>query len=346
MHIGLVAPPWTPVPPPLYGGIELVVDELARGCDAAGHDVTLFTTGDSTCPVERRWALARSEGNRIGMAVPELRHAAAAYAALGDCDVIHDHTLAGPLLAAARSSGLQQRPPVVTTVHGPLDGELADLYGAVAPSVSVLCISRAQRRSASELPVARVIHHGIDPAKFTPGKGAGDDEGPYCLFLGRMAPDKGAHRAIAVARDAGVRILLAAKMREDTEVRYFTDVVEPTLGPDAVYLGEVAHEHKLHLLANAVALLFPIRWNEPFGLVMLEAMACGTPVLAFPTGAAPEVVDHGVTGMLCADETEMAAALESIAAIDRAACRAAVEGYFSSARMVAEHVAFYESLAA
>ena len=340
MRIGIVAPPWTPVPPPLYGGIELVVDELARGFSAAGHEVVLYTTGDSTCPVERRWVLPEAEGMRIGAAVPELRHALAAHESLADCDLVHDHTLAGPLLAAER----RDPRPVVTTIHGPLDDDLSALYRSMGGRVAVVGISHAQHRAAPDVPVARVIHHGIDASLFQVGDGAGDGDGEYCLFLGRMAPDKGAHRAIEVARKAGRRILLAAKMREAFEIRYFTEMVEPLLGADAVYLGEVPHQHKLDLLAGASALLFPIRWNEPFGLVMLEAMACGTPVLAFPEGAAPEVVEHARTGFLCDDEEDMVAALDRLHDIDRADCRAAVEGYFSTGRMVAEHLALFESL--
>jgi glycosyltransferase involved in cell wall biosynthesis len=342
MRIGLIAPPWTPVPPPLYGGIELVCDELCRGFAALGHDVVLFTTGDSTCPVERRWVLPEAEGMRIGAAVPELRHVLAAYDELVDCDVIHDHTLAGPLLAATRDGGAQ----VVTTVHGPLNEDLVPLYRAMVPRTAVIAISHAQHRPAPEIPVAAVIHHGIEAGNFPIGDGAGDSDGPYCLFLGRMAEDKGAHRAIAIAREAGIRVLLAAKMREAAEVHYFTEMVEPLLGPDAVYLGEVPHERKLELLGGATALLFPIRWNEPFGLVMVEAMACGTPVLAFKEGAAPEVVESGKTGFLCDDEHEMVEALRRIDTIDRADCRAAIEGYFSTERMVADHVKLFESLVA
>ncbi|HVX21588.1 MAG TPA: glycosyltransferase family 4 protein [Acidimicrobiales bacterium] len=353
MHIGLVAPPWTPVPPPLYGGIELVVDELARGFQAAGHEVTLFTTGDSTCPVPRRWVLAEAEGMRIGAAVPELRHVIGAYRALADCDVIHDHTLAGPLLAesllaesllAGPGAPGRKGPAVVTTVHGPLDEDLVALYETMAGRVPIVCISEAQHRPAPQVPVARVIHHGIDSSLFPMGDGRGDGDGRYCLFLGRMAPDKGADRAIAAARQAGVRLLMAAKMREPGEVRYFTEQVEPLLGPDAVYLGEVPHEQKLALLQGAAALLFPIRWNEPFGLVMLEAMASGTPVLAFPEGAAPEVVVDGKTGFLCRDEAAMAEAIGRLDELDRADCRAAVEGYFSTGRMVADHLDLFEEL--
>jgi glycosyltransferase involved in cell wall biosynthesis len=340
MRIALIAPPWTPVPPPLYGGIELVIDELARGLVAAGHDVTLFTTGDSTCPVPRRFVLDHAEGMRIGMAVPELRHVLHAYEEVHDHQVVHDHTVMGPFHSANYPDL-----PVVTTIHGPFNDELTDLYRALSPRVPIIAISHSQRRSAPDVPIARVIHHGLDASRFAVGDGSGDSEGEYLLFLGRMAPDKGAHRAIAVARKAGYRILLAAKMREAWEHQYFDEQVKPLLGPDAIYLGEVAHARKLELLAGARALLFPIRWEEPFGMVMLEAMACGTPVLSFPEGAAPEVVDDGRTGFLCADESAMVEALAHIGDIDRAECRRAVEGYFSTERMVAEHIELYEQLA-
>jgi glycosyltransferase involved in cell wall biosynthesis len=339
MRIGMIAPPWTPIPPLLYGGIELVVDQLARGLEEVGHEVLLFTTGDSTCPVPSQWALPVAEGTRIGMAVPELRHVIHAYEAVRNCDVVHDHTVMGPFYAA-HYPGL----PVTTTIHGPFNEELKDIYRVNAERVPIVAISHAQRRTAPEIPISRVIHHGIDAAHFPMGGGDGDDDGPYVVFLGRMADDKGAHRAIEIARKAGIRILMAAKMRESWELRYFSEKVEPLLGQDARYLGEVSHERKLELLAGASALLFPIRWNEPFGMVMLEAMACGTPVLAFEEGAAPEVVDHGRTGFLCEDDGAMVDALGQLGDLDRRDCRLSVEGYFSTNRMVTEHIELYESM--
>ena len=237
MRIALIAPPWTPIPPPLYGGIELVVDQLARGLVAAGHDITLFTTGDSTCPVPRAWALPHAEGMRIGMAVPELRHVVHAYEVVSGHDVVHDHTVMGPFYAE-RYPGL----PVVTTIHGPFNDELTDLYRVLAPRVPVIAISHAQHAVAPDVPIARVIHHGLDASAFPFGDGGGDKDGDFLLFLGRMAPDKGAHRAVAVARRAGMRLLIAAKMREPWERAYFDEQVAPLLGPDAVYLGEVRAE--------------------------------------------------------------------------------------------------------
>jgi len=337
MRIAVIAPPWTPVPPALYGGIELVVDRLAVGFQKEGHDVLLFTTGDSTCPVPRAWALEEAEHQRIGMVVPELRHIMAAYDAVQDYDIVHDHSVMGPVYA-------QQFPdlPVVTTVHGPFNHELTDLYGRIAARVPLIAISHAQSKPVPQIPIARVIHHGLDVDAFPVGKG----DGGYFLFLGRMSPDKGAHRATEICYKAGVPLLMAAKMREPWEHEYFDVYVRPYLNDDIRYLGEVAHEEKLELLANARGLIFPIRWNEPFGMVMLEAMACGTPVLAFPEGAAPEVVEDGKTGFLCADETEMIAAVGRIDEIDRADCRAAVEGYFSAERMVAEHVELFGDILA
>ncbi len=339
MRIGMIAPPWTPIPPLLYGGIELVVDQLARGLQDAGHEVLLFATGDSTCPVPLEWVLPAAEGTRIGMAVPEIRHVIHAYEAVRDCDVVHDHTLMGPF-HAVRYPGL----PVATTIHGPFNEELTDIYRVNADRVPIVAISHAQHRAAPEIPVARVIHHGVDASLFPMGEGTGDNDGPYVLFLGRMAAEKGAHRAIEVARKAGIRILLAAKMRESWEMHYFSEQVEPQLGADARYLGEVSHERKLELLAGASALLFPIRWNEPFGMVMIEAMACGTPVLAFREGAAPEVVDDGRTGFLCDDEASMVGAIGRLGELKRSDCRLAVEGYFSTDRMVAEHIELFKAM--
>jgi len=199
----------------------------------------------------------------------------------------------------------------------------------------VVAISHSQRRAAPEVPVAAVIHHGVDPASFPVSPGTGG----YVMFLGRMNPDKGAHRAIAVARAAGKQIVLAAKMWEPAKRRYFTECVEPLLGPDAVYVGDVGGVRKLGLLANAEALLNPIRWPEPFGLVMIEALVCGTPVLTFAEGAAPEIVEHGRSGFLCDDEDDMAAAVATCARlVDRAESRARVEACFSTERMVADHL--------
>ncbi len=335
MRIALIAPPWVPVPPPLYGGTETIVDRLARGFQSAGHDVLLCTTGDSTCSVPRHFVLERAEHLRMGAVVPELRHVIHAYQAARDFDVVHDHTLAGPIYAE-RFPHLR----TVATNHGPFNGELLDIYRAIATSVSIIAISRSQAAHAADVPIARVIHHGIDVADLP----FGEQPGKYFLFLGRMAPDKGARRAALVARQAGVPLLIAAKMREPLEFEYFEDQVKPLLGGDIEYVGEVGGTQKYDLLAGARALLNPIRWVEPFGLVMIEALGCGAPVLTFNQGAAPEIVDHGITGFLCETRDEMAAAIQRVDELDRKACRAVVEARFSTERMVDDHLDLFASL--
>jgi glycosyltransferase involved in cell wall biosynthesis len=338
MRIGLLAPAWLPVPPPLYGGTEAVIDRLARGFQRAGHEVVLYTTGDATCPVPRRFVLEFAESVRMGSAVVEQRHVANAYEALIDCDIVHDHTIVGPMYAA-RYADL----PVVTTNHGPFNVELRDVYQFISRHVPLIAISHHQASTAAGVPIAAVIHHGLDREECTPGAG----DGGYLLFLGRMAPDKGARRAVEVALAAGVPLLLAAKMREPLEIDYFNDKIRPLLGDTVTYVGEVGGARKAALLAGARALLNPIRWPEPFGLVMIEALGHGTPVLTFAEGAATEIITDGVTGIHCADEAAMVAAVDRIDELDRAACRAAVEGHFSTDRMVAEHLAlFTEVLAA
>ena len=334
MRIMVVAPPWLPVPPRGYGGTEAVVDSLARGFAAAGHNVLLCATGDSTCPVERRSVYDSGQGFRAGAPV-ELRHVFHAYEVAGDFDLVHDHTLLGPLLAAQMTDT-----PVVTTNHGPFDAELQAVYRVIAQRVPVIAVSASQAASAAGIPIAGVIHHGVSVAEFP----FGDSPGDYLLFLGRMSPTKGADRAARIARAAGQRLVIAAKMREPEEHRYFEEQVEPLLDDRVVYIGEVGGRDKLELLSGARGLLNPIGWPEPFGLVMIEALACGTPVLAFPNGAAPEIVRHGVTGFLCADEADMVRCLRQVDRLDRAACRASVTASFSVERMVAAHLEFYASL--
>lgn len=335
LRVGLIAPPWVAVPPPLYGGTEVVLDHLARGLTEAGHDVELFTTGDSTCPVRRHWIHPAAVGTTAAL-IAELGHVQAAYEQFTDRDVIHDHTLLGPLWAYSEHVAT----PLVTTNHGEFTPELTALYRSVAQRSAVVAISHHQRSTAPEVPVAAVIHHGIDVDHVPVGRG----DGGYVLFLGRMHPDKGVHRAIEVANAAGRRLLIAAKMWEPVERRYYAERVAPLLGPDVVYLGQVGARDKYELLGGAEALVNPIRWPEPFGLVMIEALATGTPVLAFAEGAAPEIVDHGTTGFLCVDEAEMVAHLAEVDTIDRSACRRAAEDRFSTRRMVRDHVALYREV--
>lgn len=337
LQIGLIAPPCVPVPPPRYGGTEAVIDQLARGLAAAGHQVRLFTTGDATCSVERHWLHPRAVGT-TGTSLDELGHVQAAYAELAGCDVIHDHTLLGPLWAIADDVSA----PVVVTNHAPFTRELIRHYACIAHHAAVVAISHHQAGTASGVPIARVIHHGLDLDAYPFGQG----DGGYLLFLGRMHPDKGVHRAIHIARAAGRPIVIAAKMWEPAERRYFAEEVEPLLGPDATYVGQVGGAAKVALLAAAEALVNPIRWPEPFGLVMIEALATGTPVMAFAEGAAPEIVDHGRTGFLCRDEADMARRVGQVGALDRRDCRRVARERFSTDRMVRDHLALYRQILA
>ncbi len=332
MKVGMIAPPWVPVPPVGYGGTEGVVDSLARGLRDLGHDVVLFTTADSTCPVERRWVYDEAV-EPMGCSLVECRHVQAAYDGLADCDIIHDHTTIGPIWAAAS----KPRIPVVTTIHSSFNQATRPVLAHVGQWLMLNTISQNQRDSAPEVPVAAVIHHGINPDDHT----VGDGSGGYAFFIGRCAPEKGAHDAIEIARRAGIPLRIAAKMRAPEEYDYFHDMIEPHIGPGVEFMGEISPQERDRQLAGAVALLNPITWSEPFGLVMIEAMASGTPVISYPYGAAPEIVTSGLTGFLVGGVAQAVDALRLIDVIDRRACRAEVEGRFSSMRMTTDYVTFY-----
>lgn len=337
MRIGLIAPAWLPVPPPAYGGIEAVVDRLARGFAAAGHDVVLAASQDSTCPVPIVSGTRRpsTPGGAMEGLAQEVSHVLRAYAAMDNVDVVHDHTVAGPLYSR-RPRGTQ----VVTTNHGPFTDELGELYRHLDPEVGLVAISRHQASLENGTRVDAVIHHGIDVAGVPLGAG----DGGYACFLGRMSPDKGPREAIIAARRAGLRLILAAKMREPQECEYFEEQVAPLLGAEAEYVGELSETEKYQLLQGAVALVNPIQWPEPFGLVMIEALATGTPVVTTSAGSAPEIIDDGVTGFVRDDLPGLADGLAAAGTLDRAACRAAAASQFSTERMVADHVDLYRRL--
>lgn len=336
MRIALIAPPWIPVPPTTYGGTEAVIDTLARGLASAGHQVLLAATGDSTCPVERTWVYEHARTDDMDDTAVELRHLLHAYAAADGADIVHDHTLAG----AVYGSLLPGR-TIVTTNHWLFSDDINAIYRSIARRVAVVAISRHQASTAGGVPVAGVIPHGVDVDRYPLGEG-----GDFLLFLGRMSPTKGVSDAIDIARRAGEPLVIAAKLRSPAEHAYFDTVIEPRLGSDVTYVGEVGGDEKRELLGGARALLNPVRWPEPFGLCMVEALASGTPVIARRRGAAPEIVDDGVTGFLCTDNRDMAAAVARVDTIDRRACRAAVINRFSARRMVADHVALYQDVLA
>ena len=336
MRIAVLAPPYLPVPPVGYGGTEAVLDGLCRGLQAVGHDVLLVTTGDATCPVERTSCFEESTGVGMRGTIHELTHVVHGYEAADrwGAEVIHDHTLAGPLYAA--SAG---RRDVVTTNHGPFtDPGLRALYLSLSGHVPVVAISHHQASTAARgTDVAAVIHHGLPPELCRLGEGRGG----FALFLGRMNASKGVDRAVRIAQRAGIPLLIAAKMHERDEMAYFERHVEPLLGRGARYIGEVGGEHKLQLLGEAAVLLNPIRWHEPFGMVMIESLAAGTPVVAPPVGSVPEIVQDGTTGFVRESEQELAEAVHLAANLDRRTCHEVVRTRFSVERMVDEHVQLY-----
>jgi glycosyltransferase involved in cell wall biosynthesis len=337
MKVAVLSPVWFAVPPTGYGGIEWVVSLLADGLAAAGHDTTLFASGDSRTHAKLAAVYPEAPSAQIGRTQPELHHALSCYERSGDFDVIHDHTgMLGAVLGGAVET------PVVHTVHGPLDGEPGELYESIArvsPQVGLISISMNQRKPKPELPWIANCPNALDFSVYPCKPHRGD----YLLFLGRMSPDKGAHRAIAVAMEAGLPLKLAGKLQDQKEIDYFEELVAPHLVGDIEYLGEVSHGEKVELLQNARATLFPIEWEEPFGLVMIESMACGTPVIATRWGAVPEVIEDGRSGVIVDSYREMAEALERADELDPLELRRFAEEHFSPERMVADYVAAYET---
>jgi glycosyltransferase involved in cell wall biosynthesis len=336
VRVALLSPVWFPVPPTGYGGIEWVVALLADGLVDAGHDVTLFASGDSRTKAELAFVYESAPSAEIGKSAVELRHALACFERADEFDVIHDHS--GPAAAALAGA---VRTPTVHTVHGPLLGEPGEVYerlARVAPRTRLISLSMNQREPHPGLPWLANVPNALDFSVYPAQPRRGD----YLVFLGRMSPEKGAHRAVAVAMEAGLPLKLAGKRREPPEQRYFHEFVEPHLREGQIeYLGEVTHGEKVELLQDARATLFPIDWEEPFGLVMIESMACGTPVIATRRGSVPEVVDAGRTGVIVDDYSQMAAAVEAADALDPLAIRAAAEERFSRGRMVDDYVRAY-----
>ncbi|WP_448811132.1 glycosyltransferase family 4 protein [Agromyces bauzanensis] len=334
MRIGIVAPPWIPIPPPAYGGIESFIDTLARELVAAGHDVVLAASGDSTCPVPMLEGFPPSDHETMGITTHELRHLIRAYTAFESADVVVDNTLAGPIVARSLRTG-----PTVTIAHGPFIPLVRELYAVASPDMAFVAISHHQASTAGDIPIARVIHHGIDVEPIPTGTG-----GDAACFVGRMNPSKGLPEAIAVAERAGIPLRIAAKMREPAEQEYFDEVVRPALGSNAEYVGELDSDEKYELMGSSRALLNPIQWDEPFGLVMIEAMATGTPVVATGRGSVPEIVEEGRTGFIRDDLDELAEALGRATDLDRGACRTSVEARFTAQRMAADYISLFEDL--
>jgi glycosyltransferase involved in cell wall biosynthesis len=338
LRIAQVAPLHESVPPRLYGGTERVVSYLTEELVGLGHDVTLFASGDSMTSArlvalcDRSLRLGSPEGDPIAAHLLLLERV---FAEADQFDVIHFHCdyLHFPLTRRAAV-------PSVTTLHGRLDlPDLIPLYREYA-EIPLVSISDAQR---SPIPWANwraTVPHGL-PSDFA---SLHSEPGHYAALLGRVSPEKGVDRAIEIARRAGIPLRIAAKVdRADRD--YFEAVIRPLLDdPGVEFIGEIGEEEKEEFLGGAVALLFPIDWPEPFGLVMIEAMACGTPVIAYCRGSVPEVLEDGVTGAVVSNVDEAVAALSGIGRLDRARCRRVFEARFTAARMARDYLRVYEGV--
>jgi glycosyltransferase involved in cell wall biosynthesis len=327
-----VSTPFASVPPRGYGGTELVVAELERGLVAAGHEVTLFATGDSE-GADVRWVYERPVWPIDPRAELEHCRAAAHAIARGRFDLVHAHAPA--LLRWERLLGA----PVVHTLHHARDERLLQIY-VRHPGVHYVAISRRQAELVPEL-ACEVIHHGLDPDAFPAGEG----QGGHVLFLGRLSHCKGLDRAVRAAADAGLELVVAGAVHpEPDDPPGWSEQVRALLARRGVRsVGPVGGEAKRELLAGARALVMPIRWEEPFGLVMIEAMLCGTPVVATRLGAAPEIVEDGRTGFLVDGDDALGPALRRAAALDRSRCRRRARERFGAARMVADHERLYRA---
>jgi len=338
MRIAQVAPLYESVPPKLYGGTERVVSYLTEELVRQGHQVTLFASGDSV--TQARLVEACSRSLRLDQeCVDQLAHHIVlleqVFRQASAFDLIHFHIdyLHFPL-------SVRQHIPTVTTLHGRLDlPDLVPVY-KMFPSMPVVSISDAQRAPLPLINWLGTVYHGLPEDLYT----LREAPGTYLAFLGRIAPEKGVEQAIAIAQQAGMPLKIAAKVdRADRE--YFREVVRPLLkNPLVEYVGEVGGDHKDAFLGEAYALLFPIDWPEPFGLVMIEAMACGTPVIACPRGSVPEVLEDGVTGWIVEGIEEAVQAVERVPTLSRARCRQVFEERFSASRMAQDYLRIYKTL--
>lgn len=339
MRIAQIAPLHEAVPPKFYGGTERVVSYLTEALVEMGHDVTLFASGDSqtSAKLEAVWpqALRLDPSVRDTMAphmllLEEVRRRA------DEFDVLHFHIDYYPFSLFSR-----QQVPFLTTLHGRLDlPELQPIFN-IFNEAPVVSISDNQRKPLPQTNWLSTVYHGLPENLLTPVK---DSKHEYLAFLGRISPEKRVDRAIRIAEQVGMPIKIAAKL-DRADRAYYEEKIKPLFAlPHVEYIGEINESQKSEFLGNAAALLFPIDWPEPFGLVMIEAMACGTPVIAFKRGSVPEVIENGVSGFVVEDELSAVAACKRLHTLPRERVRQAFEERFSSHVMAANYVKNYEEL--
>ncbi len=336
----MIAPPWFPLPPVRYGGIEFVVSLLTEGLVERGHEVTLFASGDSATAGRLSSFFERAPFEQIENGVHlEVAQSLEAYTLAREFDVIHDHDGVDSRVMGALVHRLVGT-PVVATLHGPADKATQRMLSSLRHDLTFIAISEYQRLGFPDLRFVATIPNAVD-VEHQPFSAEKDD---YFLFVGRMNSEKGATAAIEVAHRLGARLIMAGKVNEGLEREYFAREIEPHLTETIHFRGEVDHETKVELYRRARCTLFPIQWPEPFGLVMIESLACGTPVIAFRLGSVPEVIEHGRTGFVVDTVDEMVAAAERIDEIDPAECRRAVEERFGRDAFIGAHERAYEEL--
>jgi glycosyltransferase involved in cell wall biosynthesis len=338
MRIAQVAPLYESVPPKLYGGTELVVSDLTEELVRLGHEVTLFASGDSmtsarlVSPCPRSLRLDSSCKDQLAHHILMLEQV---FRQSRNFDLIHFHVdyLHFPL-------SRREQVVNVTTLHGRLDiPDLAPLY-EVFRDMPVISISNAQRDPLPEANWQGTVYHGVPEDRYSPYSEIGE----YLAFLGRISPEKGLDQAIEIAKRTGMPLKIAAKV-DPADEKYFDTTIKPLLDDPLIeFVGEIGYPEKNQFLGKAAALLFSIDWPEPFGLVMIEAMACGTPVIAYPYGSVPEIMEDGVTGFIVPDAKQAAAAVQRIGQIDRRKCRQRFEQRFSASRMAQDYLAIYQRL--
>ncbi len=338
MRIALVAPPFIPVPPKVYGGTELFIAHLAEGLKNLGLDVVVYCNGESTINVEKRWLYKQAQWpikGEVYANLKDINHTAwAVQDAAQTCDVIHLNNLPG--LAHSRFVPTA----FAYTIHHPVEPGLSAFYDFY-PEVHYVTISDFQRHRET-MPKIRTIHHGIDLSLYRLQQGKRE----YLSFLGRVAPIKGTHLAIEAAKKAGIPLKIAGEIQPIFRDYYETEIKPHIDGKFIEYIGEADVAAKNELLGNSLALLFPIQWDEPFGLVMIEAMACGTPVLALPGGSVQEVIRDGVSGWVCRSVDELAHKAKVSSDFRPAAVRGYVAENFALETMVSNYAQLYRDIVA